>query len=87
MKVGTGLQDKVDNIPGTLAARKDTAQRKGLGANKELADTRKGKSTRTEPGGINKQSGMFVRKRRKEFRGIMIRKSTMSKSEKNLLIF
>ena len=70
-----------------MAARKDTAQTKGLGAKKELADTRKGQSTRTEPGGINKQGGIFVRKRRKEFRGIMVRKGTMSKSEKNLLLF
>ena len=62
--------------------RKDTDQTKELGTKKELADTRKGKSTRTEPGEVKNRGGIFVRKRRKEFRGILIRKNTMSKCER-----
>ena len=70
---------------GRQSTRKDTDHTKELAAKKESADTKKGRSTRKEPGGKNDRGGILLRKRRKECRGMMIRIGTTSEPEGTLL--
>ena len=70
---------------GRQSTRKDTDQTKELAAKKASADTKKGQSTRKEPGGKNDRGGILLRKRRKECRGMMIRIGTTSELEGALL--
>ena len=65
--------------------RNDTDQAKELAAKKESTDTKKGRSTRKEPGGRNDREGILLRRRRKECRGMMIRIGTTSEPEGTLL--
>ena len=70
---------------GRQSTRKDIDQTKELAVKKESADTKKGRSTRKEPGGKNDRGGILLRKRRKECRGMMIRIGTTSEPEGTLL--
>ena len=70
---------------GRQSTRKDTDQTKELAAKEASADTKKGRSTRKEPGGKNDRGGILLRKKRKECRGMMIRIGTTSEPEGTLL--
>ena len=47
---------------GRQSTRKDTDQTKELAAKKESADTKKGRSTRKEPGGKNDRGGILSKR-------------------------
>ena len=65
--------------------RNDTDQTKELAAKKESADTKKGQSTREEPGGKNDRGGILLRGRGEGCRRMMMRIGTTSEPEWTLL--
>ena len=67
---------------GRQSTRKDTDQTKELAAKKESADTKKGRSTRKEPGGKNDRGGILSKR---EGKNVKARRYEEGESETNLL--